>query len=169
MRHKLEQGMRQEARNINKLHTSYGKLQTMLSCCATNGSRCKSGLFQVADFGGNWIDSKSSTGCVLCMFRSSTLVPTSWVFKKTDSGSHSSTEGEFFSPTHWRMRTPIRHSLLVFQSAIVGTAHSGIGVFVMTEAERKRHDARILAHGRRLLQGQAKVETHDGAHVNFAS
>ena len=65
------------------------------------------------------------------------------------------------------MRTPIRHSLLVFQSAVVDTAHSGIGVFVMTEAERKRHDARILAHRRRLLQGQAKVKTCDEADANL--
>ena len=43
------------------------------------------------------------------------------------------------------MRTPIRHSLLVVKSAIVGTARSGTGGFVMTGAERKRHDARILA------------------------
>ena len=41
--------------------------------------------------------------------------------------------------------------------------------FVVTEAERKWHDARILVYGRRLLQGQAKVKTHDEAHVTFAS
>ena len=69
----------------------------------------------------------------------------------------------------YRSRTPFWHRLLLFQSAIVGRAHSGIGVFVMTEAERKRHDARLLAYGRRLLQGQAKVKTHDVAHAYFAS
>ena len=67
------------------------------------------------------------------------------------------------------MRTPLRHSLLVFKSVIVGTAHSGSDVFVMTKAERKRHVARILAFGSRLLQGQAKVKTHDVAHACFPS
>ena len=61
---------------------------------------------------------------------------------KNNSGSHSSTEAEVIPSTDCRMRTPFRHSLLVFKSAVVGTAHSGIGVFVMTETERKRHDAR---------------------------
>ena len=93
----------------------------------------------------------------------------SGVVKKTDCGSHSSTEAEIVPMTNWRMRFPFWHFLLVFKGAVVGTAHSGIGVFVMTEAERKRHDARILAYGRRLLQGQAKVRTHDEADANFAS
>ena len=68
--------------------------------------------------------------------------------KKTDSGAHSSTEAETTALTDWQMRTPFRHSLPVFKSAIVGTAHQGIGVFVVTEAERERHDVRILAYGR---------------------
>ena len=41
--------------------------------------------------------------------------------------------------------------------------------FVMMEAERRRHDARILAYRSRLLQGEAKVRTHDEADANFAS
>ena len=68
--------------------------------------------------------------------------------KITDCGSHSSTDAEIIPLTDWKMRTPFRHSLLVFRSANVGTAHEGIGVFVVTEAERERHDVRILAYGR---------------------
>ena len=67
------------------------------------------------------------------------------------------------------MKTPFRHSLPMFKSAIVGTEHSGNGVFVMTEAERKRHDARTLAYGPRVLQRDAKVKIHDEADANFAS
>ena len=76
---------------------------------------------------------------------------------------------EIIPLTDWKMRTSFRHSLLVFKSAVVGTAHSGMGVFVITEAERRRHDARILAYRSRLLQGQAKAKTHDRPHANFTS
>ena len=57
----------------------------------------------------------------------------------------------------------------MFKSAIVRTEHSGNGVFVMTEAERKRHDACTLAYGPRVLQGQAKVKIHDEADAYFTS
>ena len=62
------------------------------------------------------------------------------------------------------MRTPFRHQECDHR-------HSAFGhrFLLMTEAERKRHDARILAYGAKVFQEQAKVKTHDGAHTNFAS
>ena len=45
-----------------------------------------------------WIDSKSSSGCVLCMFGSFTLLPHFVGFKKTDCDQHSSNEAEILPP-----------------------------------------------------------------------
>ena len=55
---------------------------------------CRLGLFQDSDFAGDIEDSKSSSGGVLCIFVSRTLVPVSWMCKKQTSVSHSSTESE---------------------------------------------------------------------------
>ena len=54
------------------------------------------GLFQDADCAGDLPDSKSTSGGVLCMFRSQTLVPISSSRQKQATVSHSSTETEHF-------------------------------------------------------------------------
>ena len=70
--------------------------------------QCRLGLFQESDFAGDLEDSKSTSGgtlCIfgshtshsLCIFGSHTFVPTSWMFKKQTSVSHSSTESEIIS------------------------------------------------------------------------
>ena len=59
--------------------------------------QCKLGLFQDSDFAGDLEDSKSTSGGVLCIFGSHTLVPISWMCKKQTSVSHSSTEAEIIS------------------------------------------------------------------------
>ena len=41
--------------------------------------QCKLGLFQDSDFAGDLEDSKSTSGGVLCIFGSHTLVPISWM------------------------------------------------------------------------------------------
>ena len=59
--------------------------------------QCRLGLFQYSDFAGNFEDSKSTSGGVLCIFGSQTFVPISWMCKKQTSLSHSSTEAEVIS------------------------------------------------------------------------
>ena len=60
--------------------------------------QCRLGLFQDSVFAGDLEDSKSTSGGLLCIFGSHTLVPTSWMCKKQTSVSHSSTEAEIISP-----------------------------------------------------------------------
>ena len=54
-------------------------------------------MFQDSDFAGDLEDSKSTSGGLLCIFRSHTSVPISWMCKKQTSVSHSSTESEITS------------------------------------------------------------------------
>ena len=59
--------------------------------------QCRLGLFQEFDFAWGLEDSKSTSGGTLCIFRSRTFVPISWMCKKQTSVSHSSTESEIIS------------------------------------------------------------------------
>ena len=59
--------------------------------------QCRLGLFQDSDFGGDLEDSKSTSGGILCVSGSYTLVRISWRWKKQTSVSHSSTESEIIS------------------------------------------------------------------------
>ena len=59
--------------------------------------QCRLGLFQDSDFAGDLEDSKSISGGLLCIFRSHTSVPISWMCKKQTSVSHSSTEAVIIS------------------------------------------------------------------------
>ena len=59
--------------------------------------QCRTGLFQDSDFAGDLEDSKSTSGGLLCIFGSRTIVPISWMCKKQTSVSHSSTEAELIS------------------------------------------------------------------------
>ena len=59
--------------------------------------QCRLGLFQDSDFAGDLEDSKSTSGGILRIFRSHTVVPISWMCKKQTSVSHSSTESEIIS------------------------------------------------------------------------
>ena len=52
------------------------------------------GLFQDSEYAGDPEDSTSTSGGLLCIFGSHTFVPTSWMYKKQTSVSHSSTETE---------------------------------------------------------------------------
>ena len=63
----------------------------------TTAQHCRLGLFQDSDFAGDFDDSKSVLGGILCIFGSRTLVPMSWMCKKQTSASHSSTEAEIIS------------------------------------------------------------------------
>ena len=58
---------------------------------------CRLGLFQDSDFAGDLEDSNSTSGGILCVFGSHTVVPISWMCKKQTSVSHSSTESEIIS------------------------------------------------------------------------
>ena len=68
-------------------------------CCHVENTaqHCRLGLFQDSDFAGDLEDSKSTSGGVLCIFGSRTLVPKSWMCKKQSSVSHRSTESEIIS------------------------------------------------------------------------
>ena len=57
----------------------------------------KWGLFQDSDIAGDFEDSKSTSGRILCIFGGRTFVPTSWMCKKQTSVSHSFTESEIIS------------------------------------------------------------------------
>ena len=57
--------------------------------------QCRLGLFQDSDFAGDFEDSKSTSGGILCIFGSHTFVPRSWMCKKQTSVSH--TEAELIS------------------------------------------------------------------------
>ena len=59
--------------------------------------QCSLGMFQDADFAGDFEDSKSTSGGPLCIFGSHTFVLISWMCKKQTSVSHSSTEAEIIS------------------------------------------------------------------------
>ena len=59
--------------------------------------QCRLGLFQDSDFAGDLEDSKSTSGGTMCVSRSHTSVPVSWMCKKQTSVSHSSTDSEIIS------------------------------------------------------------------------
>ena len=56
--------------------------------------QCRLGLFEDSDFAEDIEDSKSTSGGILCIFRSHTFVPISWMCKKQASVYHCSTEAE---------------------------------------------------------------------------
>ena len=71
-------------------HRQYGHV-------GNTAQHCRLNLFQDSDFADVLEDSKSSSGEILCVFGSRTLVPISWISKKQTSVCHSSTESEVIS------------------------------------------------------------------------
>ena len=63
----------------------------------TTAQHCRVGLFQDSKCSGDLEDSKSTSGGILCIFRSQTFVPKSWMCKKQTSVSHTSTEAKVIS------------------------------------------------------------------------
>ena len=59
--------------------------------------QCRLGLFHDSDFAGDLEDSRSTSGGMLGIFGSHTLVPMSWMSKKQTSVLYSSTESEITS------------------------------------------------------------------------
>ena len=83
------------ARSISYIHQTSEFEQ---HCHVGNtAQQCRLGLSQDSDFAGSLEDSKSTSGGLLCIFGSHTLVPTSWTCKKQTSASHTSTEAEIIS------------------------------------------------------------------------
>ena len=83
------------ARLISDIHHTFKYRQY---CYVGNtAQKFRSGLFQDSDFARDLEDSKSTSGELLCFFRSHTFVPISWMCKKQTSVSHSSTEAEVIS------------------------------------------------------------------------
>ena len=58
---------------------------------------CELGFFQGASCAGDLRDSKSTSGGLLCVFGSHTVVPTSWMSWEQTAVSHSSAESELVS------------------------------------------------------------------------
>ena len=63
----------------------------------STAKQCRLGLYQDSDFAGDLEDSKSTSGGTLCILRSHTFVPISWMCKKQTAVSHNSTESEIIS------------------------------------------------------------------------
>ena len=87
------------------LWQTLGAFNLVHSSCCDVGNRaqhCRLGLFQDSDFTGDFEDSKSTSGGVLCIFGNHTFVPVSWMCKKQTSVSYSSCRQEHltrhFSP-----------------------------------------------------------------------
>ena len=81
---------RRSARLFFYIHHTNGYRQY---CHVGNTAQpCGLRLFQDSDFAGDLGDSKSTSGGVLCIFGSRTIVPISWMCKKQTSVFHSSTE-----------------------------------------------------------------------------
>ena len=86
---------RRLARLISYVHHTRNYRQ---HCHVGNAAQhCRLGLFQDSDFAGDLEDSKWTSGALLCIFGSRTLVPISWMCKKQTSVSHGSTESEIIS------------------------------------------------------------------------
>ena len=83
------------ARLISYIHHTYEFRQC--SYVGNTAQQCRLGLFQDSDFAGDFEDSKSTSGGLLCIIGSHTFVPISWTSKKQTSVSHSSTEAEIIS------------------------------------------------------------------------
>ena len=68
-------------------------------CCyvGNTAKQCRLGLFQDSDFAGDLEDSKSTSGGTVCVFKSHTFVPRSWMCKKRTSVSDNSTESQIIS------------------------------------------------------------------------
>ena len=89
----MEQSLGQKSAMIDKLHQSSQKPQANLSC-ENQTEDCKLGLFQDSSYASDWLDSKSTSGGLLCVLGSHTFVPISWMCKKQSAVSHSSAESE---------------------------------------------------------------------------
>ena len=63
----------------------------------STAQQCTLGFFQDSDFAGDFEDSKSTSGGLLCIIGSQTFVPISWMCKKQTSVSHSSTQADLIS------------------------------------------------------------------------
>ena len=86
---------RQSARLISYIHHTSAYRQ---NCHVGNTAQLRRlGLFQDSDFGGDLLDSKWTSGGVLCIFRIRTFVLFSWMCKKQTSVSYGSTESEIIS------------------------------------------------------------------------
>ena len=86
---------KRSARLISYIHNT---CECWQYCYVGNTAQhCRLGLFQDSDFAGDFEDSKSTSGGILCIFGSHTFVPTSWMCKKQTSVSHSSREAELIS------------------------------------------------------------------------
>ena len=81
------------ARSISYIHNSSDHRQY----CHSGNTALSIGIVPILRLSGDLEDLKSTSGGILCILRSRTFVPTSWMCKKRTSVSHSSTESEVVS------------------------------------------------------------------------
>ena len=93
--HKIDSGMRQTIGKIDFVHSSHMNADSIVMW-ATLLSIVDC-FFQDSDFAGDFEDSTSTSGRVLCIFGGRTFVSISWRCKKQTSVFHSSTEFEIVS------------------------------------------------------------------------
>ena len=69
----------------------------MKSFVGDEAKECQIMLFCDASFAGDLMDSKSTSGAIMCLVGPNTFAPISWICKKQGAVSHSSTEAEVIS------------------------------------------------------------------------
>ena len=92
----MDKSLWQTLGSFDSLHSSHERSPTIL-WCGNTAQHCRCVLFHESDWAGDLDDSKSTSGGILCIFKSRTFVPTSWMSKKQTQVSHSSTESEVIS------------------------------------------------------------------------
>ena len=91
--HEIDSSMWQATGTINFLPSDFRQYRHV----GNAAQHCRLELFQDSDFAGDLEDSKSTSGGVLCIFGSWTILPISWMCKKQTSVTHSSTVSEIIS------------------------------------------------------------------------
>ena len=82
-------------RLMSYIHHTYDHV--MYCSVGDTPEKCKLMLFADASFAGNLKDSKSTSGCIVCLVGPNTFVPIGWQCKKQTAVSHSSSEAEIVS------------------------------------------------------------------------
>ena len=89
--------------------------------------QCRLGLFQDSDFAGDLEDSKSTSGWMLCIFRSHTFVPMSWDMQETNF---------CFPQFSWCRSAHVRYS----RSWSLGFVYWSVAFFFQNQSKRSKEN-----------------------------
>ena len=135
-----------------------------------SSKRLRTEIFQGADFAGNLTGSTSTSGGVLCVLESLTLVPISWACKKKTAVSLGSTHGRhfgiefvghnhrYFAPTSWEV-SPSPLFKLKYQNVLIQLETSTTYTRMRDYSARELHDAFTRDRWTRLAP-LAKIRKH---------